>query len=223
MHGWIDGKAINEKILSVDYSEFRAVIKTVDAQESLDGGVIVLVTGYLTGNDNVKKNFTQTFFLATQDKGYYVLNDVFRYVDDDTLTCTSNELLAPEQGKIWTLKWNYWLIYFIVLLMYKFVLNFASIFMAESPQELDQHGSVAPEEDELTEEEVYDPPKDEDAPPHFEEVAATGEVDEIQSSSQAASPDPSSSAILEEVPKKSYASIVRSCLYDFYLSFFMLA
>ncbi|KAF2284538.1 hypothetical protein GH714_026230 [Hevea brasiliensis] len=77
--------AINEKILSLGYGEFRAEITTVDSQESYDGGVLVLVTGYLTGNDNVRQKFTQSFFLAPQDKGYFVLNDVFRYVDDAKL------------------------------------------------------------------------------------------------------------------------------------------
>lgn len=108
----IYGKAINEKIVSLDYSEFRAIIKTVDAQESLDGGVIVLVTGYLTGNDDVKKNFTQSFFLGTQYKGgYYVLNDIFRYVDESdyqqssgALTSGDSDTLATEHGILWTLK-----------------------------------------------------------------------------------------------------------------------
>ncbi|CAL5441936.1 unnamed protein product [Camellia sinensis] len=70
-------KAINEKILSLDYGNYKAEIKTVDAQESYKKGVIVLVTGCLTGKDNVRKKFTETFFLAPQKKGYFVLNDVF--------------------------------------------------------------------------------------------------------------------------------------------------
>ncbi|CAL5362393.1 unnamed protein product [Camellia sinensis] len=75
-------KAINEKILSLDYGNYKAEIKTVDAQESYKKGVIVLVTGCLTGKDNVRKKFTETFFLAPQKKGYFVLNDVFRYVEE---------------------------------------------------------------------------------------------------------------------------------------------
>lgn len=75
-------QAINEKILSLGYGEFTAEITTVDAQDSHNGGVLVLVTGYLTGKDKVKRKFTQSFFLAPQDKGYFVLNDVFRYVDE---------------------------------------------------------------------------------------------------------------------------------------------
>lgn len=30
--------------------------------------------------DKKKRDFVQTFFLATQEKGYYVLNDQFRYL-----------------------------------------------------------------------------------------------------------------------------------------------
>ncbi|WOL00944.1 ras GTPase-activating protein-binding protein 1-like [Canna indica] len=72
--------AINENILSRVF--VRAELKTVDAQESLGGGVTVLVMGYLTGEDNVRKDFIQSFFLAPQQQGYYVLNDIFRFVEE---------------------------------------------------------------------------------------------------------------------------------------------
>ncbi|KAL6526342.1 hypothetical protein OROMI_029982 [Orobanche minor] len=75
-------KSINDIICSLDYKNYKAEIKTADAQDSYKDGVMVLVTGCLTGTDNLKKKFTQTFFLAPQDKGYYVLNDVFRYVEE---------------------------------------------------------------------------------------------------------------------------------------------
>lgn len=61
----------------------KAEIKTIDAQESLGGGVTVLVTGHITGKDNAVRDFTQSFFLAPQDRGYFVLNDIFRYVRED--------------------------------------------------------------------------------------------------------------------------------------------
>ncbi|XXG46588.1 hypothetical protein AAC387_Pa02g1397 [Persea americana] len=54
-------QAINEKILSLNYKNFKAEIKTTDAQESY----------------------------KAQDKGYFVLNDVFRY---------SNENETPEMN-----------------------------------------------------------------------------------------------------------------------------
>ncbi|KAI8534125.1 hypothetical protein RHMOL_Rhmol10G0064200 [Rhododendron molle] len=75
-------EGINDKICSFDYKNYKAEIKTADAQESYKDGVIVLVTGCLTGMDDIRRKFTQTFFLAPQDKGYFVLNDVFRYVED---------------------------------------------------------------------------------------------------------------------------------------------
>ncbi|THG11951.1 hypothetical protein TEA_018250 [Camellia sinensis var. sinensis] len=75
-------QAINDRILSLDYGNYKAEIRTADAQESYKEGVIVLVTGYLTGKDNVRRKFTQTFFLAPQEKGYFVLNDVFRFVEE---------------------------------------------------------------------------------------------------------------------------------------------
>lgn len=99
-------QAINEKILSLDYGEYRAELKTVDAQESFNGGVTVLVTGYLTGKDNVSRNFAQSFFLAPQDKGYFVLNDIFRYMEDVSHPDGNQRFgddvqapVTPDQGK----------------------------------------------------------------------------------------------------------------------------
>ncbi|KAF5457644.1 hypothetical protein F2P56_021732 [Juglans regia] len=76
-------QGINEKILSLDYKDYKAEIKTADAQKSYKDGVTVLVTGCLTGKDNLRRRFTQSFYLAPQDNGYFVLNDVFRYIDED--------------------------------------------------------------------------------------------------------------------------------------------
>ncbi|XP_076926739.1 nuclear transport factor 2-like isoform X2 [Bidens hawaiensis] len=77
-------QGINDKICSLDYTAYKAEIKTADAQESYKDGVVVLVTGFLTRKeDNRRKKFIQSFFLAPQDKGYFVLNDVFRYVDEN--------------------------------------------------------------------------------------------------------------------------------------------
>lgn len=86
-------------------------ILSADAQSSYKDGVMVVVTGCLTGNDNLKRKFAQSFFLAPQhDKGYFVLNDVFRYVDEyksvDVHSVPANETdesapaasFAPEPG-----------------------------------------------------------------------------------------------------------------------------
>jgi hypothetical protein len=75
---------IHSKVMSSNYSEFKAEIKTVDSQDSHGGGVLVLVTGSLSTKSNDKRNFVQSFFLAPQEKGYFVLNDIFRYLDVET-------------------------------------------------------------------------------------------------------------------------------------------
>jgi hypothetical protein len=42
-----------------------------------------MVSGYVQvkGFDN-KRKFVETFFLAPQEKGYFVLNDVFHFIDE---------------------------------------------------------------------------------------------------------------------------------------------
>ncbi|PIN16749.1 Nuclear transport factor 2 [Handroanthus impetiginosus] len=72
---------ISDTIMSSAYKNCTVEIKSRDAQESLHGGIIIIVTGSLTGKDNVKKEFCQTFFLAKQEKGYYVLNDILRLIN----------------------------------------------------------------------------------------------------------------------------------------------
>ncbi|GMH31507.1 hypothetical protein Nepgr_033350 [Nepenthes gracilis] len=89
-------QGIKDKILSVDCKNYMAEIETADAQKSYKDGVIVLVTGCLTGKNNLRRKFAQSFFLAPQVKGYFVLNDVFRYVDEteplDGIAVTSNKI-----------------------------------------------------------------------------------------------------------------------------------
>lgn len=81
-------EGINQMIMSLDYSEFKPVIKTIYSQESYNNGVLVLVMGSLSFQVSGTRMFTQCFFLAPQDKGYFVLNDVLRYMDEE-----------PEQPK----------------------------------------------------------------------------------------------------------------------------
>lgn len=59
-------------------------IKSIDSQDSLNLGVLVMVTGTLWTKTS-KRDFVQTFFLAPQEKGYYVLNDISRYLEEEPL------------------------------------------------------------------------------------------------------------------------------------------
>ena len=69
-------------ILSLNIEEFKVEIKTADALESYKEGVTLLKTRCLTGNNNLKRSFVQSFFLAPQHNGFFVLSDVFGYVED---------------------------------------------------------------------------------------------------------------------------------------------
>lgn len=59
-------QGINQMVMSRDYAEACAEIKSVDSQESFSGGVLVVVTGSLSYERRRSRNFVQTFFLAPQ-------------------------------------------------------------------------------------------------------------------------------------------------------------
>ncbi|KAL2486163.1 Nuclear transport factor 2 (NTF2) family protein with RNA binding (RRM-RBD-RNP motif) domain [Abeliophyllum distichum] len=171
-------QAINEKILSLNYGDLRAEIKSVDAQESFNRGVHVLVTGYLTGKNNAVRNFSQTFFLAPQDNGYFVLNDIFRYmenvngnsdlVSDVVVPSTPEPIPAP----------------------------FQEIHISEQS---------TPSTDEANGGEVHNPHENVEVQIVEEEIPVAEVVDEALEDSQIVV---ESGAQIEEVQKKSYASIV---------------
>ncbi|KAL9285083.1 hypothetical protein ACSQ67_024614 [Phaseolus vulgaris] len=59
-------------------------IKTINSLDSWDGGVLVMVSGSVKLKDiSGRRKFVQTFFLAPQEKGYFVLNDIFHFVEED--------------------------------------------------------------------------------------------------------------------------------------------
>ncbi|XP_039005403.1 nuclear transport factor 2-like isoform X2 [Hibiscus syriacus] len=178
-------QAINEKVLSLNYEDYTAEIKTVDAQDSFEKGVIVVVTGCLTGEDNIIKKFTQTFFLAPQDKGYFVLNDVFRYIEDTELQNTVPVNVVSEQGPI----------------------------SVPTPEPGPPHDHLVedplanPEEEDINNgAEVCDPSDEEEGSVIEEEVVVPQNV---ASQNESVVADESAPAVLEDAPKKSYASIVK--------------
>ncbi|PHT80297.1 hypothetical protein T459_18349 [Capsicum annuum] len=177
-------QAINDKILSLNYGDFRAEIKSVDAQESFNGGVHVLVTGYLTGKDNLIRNFCQTFFLAPQDRGYFVLNDMFRYVETlvqpDTVQVPVANVVAPVTPE-------------------QIVADPPPVQQNHIPEE------SAPPAEEADVGEVYNPPENGDVPIVEDEVPVSEVVDEVQDVPEVVV---ESDNKIGETPKKSYASIV---------------
>ncbi|XP_073039293.1 nuclear transport factor 2-like, partial [Primulina eburnea] len=171
-------QAINEKIVSLNYGDFKAEIKSVDAQESFGGGFQVLVTGYMIGKDNTVRNFAQTFFLAPQERGYFVLNDMFRFVDNaNVIPAVVNDVEVPIRAEP----------------------------VPSSIQENHTSEHSTPSVDESIAEDVYDPPENGDVSVVEDEIPLSEVVDQAKDDSQIVV---ESSVKSEEVIKKSYASIV---------------
>ncbi|XP_057964056.1 nuclear transport factor 2 [Malania oleifera] len=73
---------IHTLILSLNFTGIE--IKTINSLESWDGGILVLVSGSVKGKDfSDGRKFVQSFFLAPQEKGYFVLNDIFQFMDEE--------------------------------------------------------------------------------------------------------------------------------------------
>ncbi|CAH1441335.1 unnamed protein product [Lactuca virosa] len=71
---------IHSIVMSLNYTGVE--IKTLHSLESWDKGVLVLASGSVHQKDFNSRTFVQTFFLAPQEKGFFVLNDIFHYIDD---------------------------------------------------------------------------------------------------------------------------------------------
>ncbi|KAG8389152.1 hypothetical protein BUALT_Bualt02G0199400 [Buddleja alternifolia] len=86
---------IHQIIMSLNFTGIE--IKTINALDSWTGGVLVVVTGSVKSRDFIgRRNFVQTFFLAPQEKGYFVLNDMFHFADEEEMHQPS-VLVAQEQ------------------------------------------------------------------------------------------------------------------------------
>ncbi|KAG9446827.1 hypothetical protein H6P81_012955 [Aristolochia fimbriata] len=75
---------IHSLVMSLNFSGIE--IRTTHSLDSWNGGVLVTVTGYVqTTNFSGRRKFVETFFLAPQEKGYFVLNDVFHLLDEEQM------------------------------------------------------------------------------------------------------------------------------------------
>ncbi|KAG6886892.1 hypothetical protein C0992_001748 [Termitomyces sp. T32_za158] len=88
-------KEINEKIKSIGFQDCKVFIHSVDAQCSANGGIIIQVIGEMSNHGDPWRKFAQTFFLAEQPNGYFVLNDIFRFLKEETVD-SDDDPDAPE-------------------------------------------------------------------------------------------------------------------------------
>ncbi|GAB2297140.1 hypothetical protein Dimus_031240 [Dionaea muscipula] len=176
-------EAIKDLVLSSDYTNVKAEIITVDAQASYLKGVIVIVTGCITDKDHWRRKFTESFFLAPQEKGlasqekaYFVLNDVFRFIEEEILQ-------GDEPANVEELREDV-----------------PSLTSTQEPEKeiLSNSPIVQKAADTATVNNVQDPPRD-------EEISVVEEVRPVDTRNNAVQP---ATTTREDTPKKSYASIV---------------
>lgn len=75
-------QAINERIKELDIQDCKVRVSNVDSQESFKN-IVVQVIGEMSNKAAPHRKFVQTFVLAEQPNGYFVLNDIFRYIEDE--------------------------------------------------------------------------------------------------------------------------------------------
>lgn len=75
---------IHNRITAIGFEDCKVFIHSVDAQSSANGGIIIQVIGEMSNRGEAWKKFVQTFFLAEQPNGYFVLNDIFRFLKEET-------------------------------------------------------------------------------------------------------------------------------------------
>lgn len=99
--------AIKKQIELENYKNAKTIIKQVDACDC-NGQVAVQVCGEISNNNESLRRFMQTFVLAPQGDSsskYYVLSDIFRYVDniwpvEDTVSVVQEESVEEDAPSV---------------------------------------------------------------------------------------------------------------------------
>ena len=85
----------------LDIQDCKVRVLNVDSQAS-HNNIVVQVIGEMSNKSEPHHRFVQTFVLAEQPNGYFVLNDIFRYLNDDEDEIVEEEAppedaVAPEE------------------------------------------------------------------------------------------------------------------------------
>jgi Nuclear transport factor 2 (NTF2) domain len=82
---------------SFGYRDCAVILSSVDCMESTAGGILIQVLGELSNDGAASQKFAQTFFLASvPPSGYFVLNNIFRFLKDDLDSDYDDE--EPDSG-----------------------------------------------------------------------------------------------------------------------------
>ncbi|KAK6207455.1 NTF2 and RRM domain-containing protein [Colletotrichum tabaci] len=90
-------QAIQDRIKSLEFENSKVRITNVDSQASFDN-IVIQVIGESSIKSAEPKKFVQTFVLAPQPSGYFVVNDILRYInDEDEEEPVAEPEAAPEE------------------------------------------------------------------------------------------------------------------------------
>ncbi|KAJ1797391.1 hypothetical protein LPJ59_003170 [Coemansia sp. RSA 2399] len=77
---------IRAAIAASDFKDCRVAVSNVDTLPAIGDGILIQVLGKISFGDQAPRDFCQTFLLAEQPGGYYLHNNILRYlkeVDDE--------------------------------------------------------------------------------------------------------------------------------------------
>ncbi|OAA53117.1 ntf2 and rrm domain containing protein [Niveomyces insectorum RCEF 264] len=91
---------IQERIQRLDFQDCKVRVSNVDTQASFDN-IVIQVIGETSNKSDEPRKFVQTFVLAQQPSGYFVLNDILRYIkEEDEVATEEHEANATDGASI---------------------------------------------------------------------------------------------------------------------------
>lgn len=103
IHG-IEGENVSSKkgqaeirtlFTSEHFKDCRFRITNIDYQNFAKDMIVIQVIGELANNDEFAKTFVQTFIMAGADRGYYILSDILRFLNED-----ENGIVATDEEPV---------------------------------------------------------------------------------------------------------------------------
>lgn len=76
-------REILTKVQELNFKDCKVLVSNVDSQASFDNTILIQVLGEMSNNGQDSRKFAQTFLLAPQEFGYYVHNDIFRFLKEE--------------------------------------------------------------------------------------------------------------------------------------------
>ncbi|KAI1267302.1 hypothetical protein F5Y18DRAFT_334785 [Xylariaceae sp. FL1019] len=91
-------QVIQERIKDLDFQNCKVRVSNVDSQASFES-IVIQVIGETSNKAGEPKKFVQTFVLAQQPSGYFVLNDILRFIDEDGDEEPSSTVQKPSTNE----------------------------------------------------------------------------------------------------------------------------